>query len=107
VVVRNPDYDSPHYWQREIIHLNERQKLLEAQIEALQGAAYPHHPDSLMLWYRYTERGTLPYAGGWLEQPSWWLEDVWYFELLEERALIPYRLAQAQENIGRALERKR
>jgi hypothetical protein len=35
----------------------------------------------LMLASNYA---VLPYAGGWLDQPQWWLDDVDHFMLMDE-----------------------
>lgn len=44
---------------------------------------------------RLSNFATLPYAGGWAEQPSWWLDDLSSLMLLEE--LIELRLADERQ----------
>jgi hypothetical protein len=66
---------------------------------------YPHHPQSKRLWDEYAQHGVLPFAGGYLDQPQWWLDDVDYLELMYERETIPYRIQQAKDNVRDALKR--
>ena len=75
-----------------MIYLTERQEYLTVLIEEYHQASYPHRPDSYSLWQRFVEHKVLPFGGGWLDQPQWWLEDVDYFEALEELAGVTLRL---------------
>lgn len=62
----------------------------------------PHHPTSYPIYLRYVDNGTLPRAGGWLDQPAWWVDDASYFEILEEYHSLPYLITEAKRNLQEA-----
>jgi hypothetical protein len=68
--------------------------------------AYPKHPNSFQWWKNFREHHILPFSGSWLDQPQWWLDDVRYFELLDEFVNIPYMVESARRNLAASLERR-
>jgi hypothetical protein len=58
------------------------------------------HWASLAWWKEYQERGVLPFAGGYAEQPAWVLEDFETLDLVYELECIPHDIAAAQKAIA-------
>lgn len=74
-------------------YLNERLQELTTRLD--EYTDYPHHPASYGWFRTFQEYHVLPFAGAWLDQPQWWLDDVTYFHLLDERANLPHMITRA------------
>lgn len=89
------------------------QKELQARQDELQAALKNWTPQggeqSLLLYQRYVDSGytALPCAGGWLDQPAWWLNDVTVFDLFGEKHWIPGELKRVKETMTTISKRNR
>ena len=56
---------------------------------------------SFQLYQRYVESGyqALPFAGGWVDQPVWWTNDVMTLELIGEKHWIPGEIKRVLDAI--------
>lgn len=74
-------------WMNQVEAIREYVNALEAD------GRYPRNPESFKLWDRMREYGILPYAGGFYEQPEWFVDDC---DWLDARAQL-YDLEMAIE----------
>lgn len=79
------------------------QRDIQAYIEA--DTTSPHEPDHhRLLWlYRRYQDGVLPFTGGALDQPNWFVEDMQYCDLLAYYTDLKYQLASARQDLQRAM----
>ena len=64
-------------------------------VEAIKGYVPKGGNQSLNLWELWQDTRVLPFAGGWLDQPAWVLDDFNYFDLLHEWHYYNAKLSDA------------
>jgi hypothetical protein len=88
-------------YQEYIRSMQERLKDLQPTLDSFTES--PHHSDSLTWWHNLRQYHLLPFSGAWMDQPAWWLEDVRYFDLLEEQSNLPHWIARAEKALSDAM----
>jgi len=105
VVQDSTDYSSEDmgYWMAKMRQLETREtELVNLLTDADYVAQYPHSPASWQMYQEYRANNVLPVHGGYMDQPAWFWDDVWYFRHVEELENdIPRERRYIQERINR------
>lgn len=91
------------YWIEQLARLDKRYDELEALLtDETFVEQYPHSSQSWRWYQEYKANGVLPFAGGQLDQPAWFWDDVWWFRVTEEYEVdIPRDRRYTQERINK------
>lgn len=88
-----------------ILKLEQRQRELRKWEKSLSNAPLPHEFNtSFECWLEYRDTGVLPFAGNWLEQPQWLLDDFSYYDLLKEYRSLPQQIGEAKRDRERVMK---